>query len=89
MRLRDKYQVGNNKYLLKVSSNSWHNKNPTDSIKRLKLLLIDKIVSPKIEGATDHIIIKNLIFSGIELFGGKFKIAPQYNAPKNVNIIDP
>ena len=89
MRLKGKYQLGNDKYLLNISSTNWHSKKPIESIKRLKLLLIDKTVIPKIEGKTDQMIIKNFIFSGIKLFGGKFNIAPQYIAPKKVSIIDP
>ena len=84
-----KYKKGYNKYFLHFSSTNWHNMKPVDSIKRLKLLSINKTVIPKIEGVTDQMIIKNLIRSWIWLFLSKFNIEPQYIAPKNVKIIDP
>ena len=89
MRLKDKYHLGNDKYLLHISSANWHNKKPIDSNKRLKLLFIDRIVIAKTEGVTDQIVIKNLICLSKGLFRGRFNMTPQYIAPRNVKIIDP
>ena len=57
MRLKNKYQLGNDKYLLHISSTNWHKKKLIHSAKRLKLFFIDRIIIAKIEGVTDQMII--------------------------------